>query len=93
MDEEVFAFGSFRLDPARHILLENDKPLRLGSRVLDILVALVERAGKTISKEELIARAWPGTVVEEGALRVHVAALRKLLGDGRAASGISPTIR
>jgi DNA-binding winged helix-turn-helix (wHTH) protein len=84
MDEEVFAFGSFRLDPARHILLENDKPLRLGSRVLDILVALVERAGKTISKEELIARAWPGTVVEEGALRVHVAALRKLLGDGRA---------
>jgi predicted ATPase/DNA-binding winged helix-turn-helix (wHTH) protein len=83
MDEEGFAFGSFRLVPARRILLEDGKPLRLGSRAFDILVALVERAGQTISKEELIARAWPGTVVEEAALRVHVAALRKVLGDGR----------
>lgn len=58
--------------------------MRLGSRALDILVALVERAGETISKEQLIARAWPDTVVEEAALRVHVAALRKALGDGRA---------
>jgi len=83
LNEEVFAFRSFRLVPARHILLEDGKPLRLGSRALDILVALVERAGQTISKDQLIARAWPGTVVEEGALRVHVAALRKVLGDGR----------
>jgi DNA-binding winged helix-turn-helix (wHTH) protein len=49
-----------------------------------ILAALTERDGETISKEELIARAWPDTVVEEAALRVHVAALRKALGDGRA---------
>ena len=58
--------------------------MRLGSRAFDILVALVERAGETIPKDQLIARAWPDTVVEEGALRVHVAALRKALGDGRA---------
>jgi predicted ATPase/DNA-binding winged helix-turn-helix (wHTH) protein len=83
MDEEVFAFGSFRLVPAQRALLEDEKPLRLGSRALEILVALVERPGETISKEELIARAWPNTVVEEAALRVHVAALRKALGDGR----------
>src|SRR5215831_18690343 len=84
MDDEVFAFGSFRLVPARRVLLEDGKPLRVGSRVFDILVALVERAGETISKEELISRAWPGTVVEEAALRVHVAALRKALRDGHA---------
>src|ERR1700758_2278098 len=66
------------------MLSEDGKPLRLGSRPLDILVALVERPGETISKEELIARAWPDTVVEEAALRVHVAALRKALGDSRA---------
>jgi predicted ATPase len=60
------------------------KPLRLGSRALDILVTLVERAGETIRKDELITRTWPDTVVDEGALRVHVAALRKALGDGRA---------
>jgi predicted ATPase/DNA-binding winged helix-turn-helix (wHTH) protein len=84
VDEEAFAFGSFRLIPARRILLEDGKPLRLGSRALDILVTLVESAGETIHKDELISRTWPDTVVDEGALRVHVAALRKALGDGRA---------
>jgi predicted ATPase/DNA-binding winged helix-turn-helix (wHTH) protein len=83
MDEEVFVFGSFRLIPAQRLLAEGGKPVRLGNRALDILVALVERAGATVPKEELIARAWPDTVVEDAALRVHVAALRKALGDGR----------
>jgi DNA-binding winged helix-turn-helix (wHTH) protein len=73
----------FRLMSPERTLFEDGKALRLGSRAFDILVALVERAGQTISKEELIARAWPGTVVEEAALRVHVAALRRALGDGR----------
>jgi predicted ATPase/DNA-binding winged helix-turn-helix (wHTH) protein len=84
MDEETFAFGSFRLIPAQRMLLEDGKLLRLGSRALDILVTLVERAGETIHKDQLIARTWPDTVVDEGALRAHVAALRKALGDGRA---------
>jgi DNA-binding winged helix-turn-helix (wHTH) protein len=84
MDEEVFAFGSFRLIPAQRMLSEDGRPLRLGGRALEILVALTERAGETISKEELIARAWPHTFVEEAALRAHIAALRKALGDGRA---------
>jgi DNA-binding winged helix-turn-helix (wHTH) protein len=57
MDEEVFAFGSVRLTPAQRVLFEDWKPLRLGGRALDVLVALVERAGQTISKGELIARA------------------------------------
>ena len=83
MDEETFAFGSFSLIPAQRVLFEDGKPLRLGSRALDILVALVERSGETISKQELIARTWPETIVEEAALRVHVAAVRKVLGDGR----------
>jgi DNA-binding winged helix-turn-helix (wHTH) protein len=84
VDEETFAFGSFRLIPAQRILFEDGKPLRLGSRALDILVTLVERAGETIRKDQLIARTWPDTVVEEGSLRAHVAALRKALGDGQA---------
>jgi predicted ATPase/DNA-binding winged helix-turn-helix (wHTH) protein len=82
MDEESFAFGSFRLIPAQRVLLDGDKPMRLGSRAFDILLALVECAGETLSRDQLIARTWPDTVVEEGALRVHVAALRKALGDG-----------
>ena len=82
-EDETFVFGSFRLIPAQRMLLDDGKPLRLGSRALDILITLVERAGETIPKEQLIARTWPDTVVDEGALRVHVAALRKALGDGR----------
>jgi DNA-binding winged helix-turn-helix (wHTH) protein len=84
MDEETFAFGAFRLIPAQRVLLDDGKPLRLGNRGLDILTTLVERAGEAIPKEQFIARTWPDTVVDEGALRVHVAALRKALGDGRA---------
>ena len=83
VDDETLVFGSFRLNPAQRMLLNDGKPLRLGSRAFDILVTLVERAGETIPKEQLIARTWPDTVVDEGALRVHVAALRKALGDGR----------
>jgi predicted ATPase/DNA-binding winged helix-turn-helix (wHTH) protein len=82
--EETFGFGSFRLIPAQRMLLEDGKPLRLGSRALDILVTLIESAGETIRKDQLIARTWPDTVIDEGSLRVHVAALRKALGDGQA---------
>jgi predicted ATPase/DNA-binding winged helix-turn-helix (wHTH) protein len=83
VDSETFAFGSFRLIPAERVLLTEGNPLRLGSRAFDILVALVEQAGKTVLRDELIARAWPDTVVEESSLRVQIAALRKALGDGR----------
>ena len=84
VDEETFVFGPFRLIPAQRLLLDDEKPLRLGSRALDILTTLVEGAGETIHKDRLIARAWPDTIVDDGALRVHIAALRKALGDGRA---------
>jgi predicted ATPase/DNA-binding winged helix-turn-helix (wHTH) protein len=79
----TYVFGSFELVPSQRLLLNSGKPLRLGSRALEILITLVERAGDTVSKDQLIARVWPDTVVDEGALRVHVAAVRKALGDGR----------
>ncbi|WP_210164435.1 winged helix-turn-helix domain-containing protein [Bradyrhizobium sp. Ai1a-2] len=77
---QVLAFGPFRLLQVQRVLLEGTRPLRLGKRALEILFALVERAGEVVGKEELIARVWPNTVVDEAALRVHVAALRKVLG-------------
>jgi len=88
----AISFGTFRLLPGRHLLLEGEKPIRLGSRALDILTALVERPGDLITKEELVARVWPDTIVEEGNLRVHMAALRKALGDGQAGSRYVTTI-
>lgn len=80
--EACVAFGPFRLYPVQRVLLEEGRPVRLGSRAFDILAALVGQAGATIPKSDLIARVWPDTIVEESNLRVHVAALRKALHDG-----------
>src|SRR5262249_9971288 len=66
------------------LLLDGDKPVHLGSRACEILITLVERAGQLLSNQELMRRVWPNTFVEEGNLRVHVAALRRALRDGQA---------
>jgi predicted ATPase/DNA-binding winged helix-turn-helix (wHTH) protein len=68
---------------AQRLLLEGDKPVRLGSRAFDILIALVERPGEVVGKDQLIARAWPQTFVEESNLKIQMSALRRALGDGQ----------
>jgi len=78
----ALAFGPFVLDRSRKQLLESGKPLRLGGRAFDLLEALAERSGEVLSRQELEARVWPRTIVEETSLRVHISALRKILGDG-----------
>ncbi len=82
--EPVVSFGSFRFLPSQRLLLEGDKQVRLGSRALDILIALIERPGELIDKGVLMARVWPNTFVEPANLTVHISALRRALGDGRA---------
>jgi predicted ATPase/DNA-binding winged helix-turn-helix (wHTH) protein len=83
MDGRAVSFGPFRLLAAQRLLLEGDQPVRLGSRAFDILAALVERAGHVIGKDELMARVWPQTFVEESNLKIQVSALRRALGDGQ----------
>jgi predicted ATPase/DNA-binding winged helix-turn-helix (wHTH) protein len=83
MDEQAVSFGPYRLLAAQRLLLERDRPVRLGSRAFEILTALVERAGEVVGKEELIARAWPQTFVEEANLKIQVSTLRRALGDGQ----------
>jgi predicted ATPase/DNA-binding winged helix-turn-helix (wHTH) protein len=80
--ERLVSFGPFHLLPAQRLLLEGDKPVRLGSRALDILIALVERPGELVGKDELMARVWPNTVVEESNLKFQISALRRTLGGG-----------
>ena len=65
------------------MLLEEDHALQISDRSLDILTLLLQRAGQVVRKEELIAHAWPGAVVDAINLRVHIAALRKVLRDGK----------
>ncbi len=80
----VISFGPFRLLAAQRLLLEGGRSVRLGSRALDILIALAARPSELVSKRELMATVWPDTIVVEANLTVHVAALRRALGDGQA---------
>src|SRR5258705_10027800 len=83
MDGHPISFGPFRLVAAQRLLLEGDKPVRLGSRAFDILAALVDRAGEVVTKEQLMAQAWPKTFVEDANLKIQISALRRALGDGQ----------
>jgi len=75
-----FRFGTFTLHVFERKLLANGQPVALGSRAIDLLLALVQRRGEVVSKNELFQSAWPGLVVEDNNLAVQVSALRKLLG-------------
>jgi DNA-binding winged helix-turn-helix (wHTH) protein len=81
--KDVVSFGPFSLDPRRRLLLKDGAPIVVGGRTLDTLMALVARPNEAISKRELMAVVWPDVTVEEGSLRVQIAALRKALGDGK----------
>jgi non-specific serine/threonine protein kinase len=65
---------------AERQLLIDGAPAPVGARAFDLLVALIERRERMVSKKELMDLAWPGLVIEENNLHVQVAALRKLLG-------------
>jgi len=85
--EREYLFGPFRFVPARQRLACGDTPVRLGSRALDILAVLTERARDVVTKRELIARAWPRSVVEDSNLKVRLSALRRALDQGQRACG------
>jgi predicted ATPase len=82
-EHEVFRFGPFRLIPSERLLAKGNEAVALGGRALDLLIALVERAGELVSHRELVKRAWADVVVEESNLRYNIAALRRALGDGQ----------
>ncbi|MEJ0039257.1 MAG: winged helix-turn-helix domain-containing protein [Gammaproteobacteria bacterium] len=81
--EKLFVFGCYRFFVTQHLLMEGDRPLRIGSRAREILAMLLERAGEIVPKEALMRRVWPSTCVEDGTLRVHMVALRSALKKDR----------
>lgn len=80
---EVVAFGPFRLLVAERLLMRGEEPLSIGDRALDLLIALAKRPGQVLTLKELSAAAWPGIAAEDANLRVHIATVRRVLGDGR----------
>ncbi len=77
----LYQFGPFQLDPAEHRLLREGVEVGLQLKAFEILCLLVENAGRLIKKEDLLARIWPDTVVEENNLNKNVSLLRKALGE------------
>ena len=89
MADGEISFGPFGFDLTRRELRRGASPVRLGSRALDILCLLASAGGAVVSKDELIARVWPGVVVEENNLHFHISSLRKALdADGKGESWI-----
>jgi DNA-binding winged helix-turn-helix (wHTH) protein len=94
---DVFLFGEFRLDRQGGSLSRHDErgvfvALSVGSRALDLLGVLVERAGDLVSKEEIMAAVWGRTVVENANLTVQISALRRVLDEGRSGPSCIQTV-
>src|SRR4051794_31290243 len=81
MTDEIH-FGRFCLNLTQGGLLRDGRPVALGNRALEILVVLASANGEIVTKDQLMAQVWPGRVVEENNIQVHVSALRKALDDG-----------
>jgi predicted ATPase/DNA-binding winged helix-turn-helix (wHTH) protein/Tfp pilus assembly protein PilF len=81
------SFGPFRLYPDARAIEREGVRLALGSRALDLLIVLVERAGEVVSHKELTQRVWRELVVTPSSLRVHIANLRKALSHGEDDAG------
>src|SRR5215471_8824046 len=93
----VFQFERFRLDRQARALFRRDEggvfvPVAVGSRALEVLGMLVGRAGDLVSRDEFMAAVWPATAVEDINLNMQIAALRRLLDDGRADGSCIQTI-
>jgi len=76
-------FRRYRLLPRSRMLLRDGRPLDIGSRAFDLLHVLLSARGAVVSKDQIVRRVWPATVVDECNLRFQIAVLRKALGSDR----------
>ena len=80
---EGIAIGRFLLLPHRRELVADGRPVKLGGRAFDVLMALIEAHGAVVSKSALMARVWPDQIVEENNLQWQISALRAAFGADR----------
>src|SRR5262252_4900777 len=76
-------FGRFRIVRHRRELLADGRPVELGGRAFDMLIALIDAGGSVLSKDDLMHQVWPGQIVEESNLPSQISVLRKALGVDR----------
>lgn len=80
MTSQALLFGPYRFEPASQRLGMGEREIRLTPKAASVLGILVTRAGRPVTKKELFALAWPGTVVGDDALVSCIQELRKALG-------------
>ena len=78
----LYEFGVFQVDPHVRLLLRDGLSVPITGKAFDILLVLLENHGAVVTKDDLIARVWPDTVVEEGNLARNISRLRKALDEG-----------
>ena len=81
--DRILVFGSFRLDVSGRSLTRDGEFVALPPKAVETLIVLAENQGKTVLKEELLEKVWPGVFVEEGSLTQAISILRKALGEGQ----------
>lgn len=79
----LYTFGEFHLDSGRRLMLRQGQAISLTPKPYELLLALVQRAGHPVSKDELLKQLWPDTVADENNLAVTVSSLRRTLGERR----------
>lgn len=79
----LYETGPWEIDLAERELRREDAPVILGGRAFEILTILVRSAGRVVTKDEIMTGVWPGAIVEENTLQVHISAIRKALDGDR----------
>ena len=83
MNEAVgYQFGAFTVHETRRELNRDGAPLEIGSRALDVLLALLRRHAGVATKSDIMTEVWPGVIVEENNLTTQIATVRRVLGEG-----------
>jgi non-specific serine/threonine protein kinase len=80
----VFESGGLEVDLAKRELRFNGSAIPIGSRAFEIIETLLQATGELVTKDDLVRRVWPGLVVEDNTVQVHIYAIRKALGVQRA---------
>src|SRR5271169_3955065 len=79
----VYGSGEWEVDLARRELRARGVPVPIGGRAFEVIEVLVQSAGELVTKDDLISRVWPGAIVEENTLQVHISAVRRAFGPDR----------
>src|SRR5881396_3668317 len=87
-----YVFEPFRLDAGERVLFHRDQPVPRTPKAVETLLALVERHGRLVTKDELLRIVWPDTFVEENNLAQNISLLRRVLGEGEWGGSLIETV-